>query len=230
MTSADAAFLVEPVDDDMLVVTACSGADMAGTTIPRAYDSALAEAFRTGQPLFLDDPIGSTVVTPLPLAEVIGSIMWQPVFRGGRTIAVIMVKWPYRLDSVAERAARALDLLADETSVALAQDEMRAELQALARTDPLTGLPNRRAWDDQLAVVGEVAFVTEQPLVVAMVDLDHFKRFNDRHGHGAGDEHLREFAGARARHCATPTCSRAGAARSSRSRCPTARRRRHMRS
>jgi diguanylate cyclase (GGDEF)-like protein/PAS domain S-box-containing protein len=194
MTAAQSAYLVEVLDDDRLVITATSGSGLAGTMIPRHYDTALAEAFRTGRTLFLDDPLGNPVVTPEVLAMQFGSIMWQPVFRNDRAVAVIVVKWPYRIDEVPERAARILELLADETSVALAQDEMRAELQSMARTDPLTALPNRRAWDDQLAVLGEVAFVTGQPLVVAMIDLDHFKVFNDLYGHAAGDDHLREFA------------------------------------
>jgi diguanylate cyclase (GGDEF)-like protein/PAS domain S-box-containing protein len=194
MTTAQSSHLVEVVDDDRLVITASSGAGLVGTMIPRAYDTALAEAFRTGRTLFLDDAVGNPVVTPPVLASQFGSVMWQPVFRHDRTVAVIVVKWPYRLEEVPERGARILELLADETSVALAQDEMRAELQSMARTDPLTSLPNRRAWDDQLAVLGEVAFVTGQPLVVAMIDLDHFKTFNDLYGHAAGDDHLREFA------------------------------------
>jgi diguanylate cyclase (GGDEF)-like protein/PAS domain S-box-containing protein len=194
MTGAQSAYLVEPLDDDRLVVTATSGSGIEGTTIPCDSRTAIAEALRTGRAMFLEDPVGSSVVTPAALAAHLGSIMWQPVFRNDRTIAVIVVKWPYRIDDVPERSARVLELLADETSVALAQDEMRAELQSLARTDPLTALPNRRAWDDQLAVLGEVALVTGQPLVVAMIDLDHFKSFNDRYGHGAGDDHLREFA------------------------------------
>jgi diguanylate cyclase (GGDEF)-like protein/PAS domain S-box-containing protein len=198
MTGAQSAYLVEPLDDDRLVMTATAGSGLEGTTIPNHHSAALAEVFRTGRALFLDDPVGNPVVTPSVLASQIGSILWQPVFRNARTIAVLVVKWPYRIDGVPERAARAMELLADETSVALAQDEMRSELQSLARTDPLTLLPNRRAWDDQLAVLGEAAFVTGQPLVVGLVDLDHFKAFNDRYGHAAGDEHLREF-GRRAR-------------------------------
>ncbi|MCW2622726.1 MAG: diguanylate cyclase, partial [Frankiales bacterium] len=56
-----------------------------------------------------------------------------------------------------------------------------------ALTDPLTGLPNRRAWDDALA--RELALARQQgrPLTVALLDLDRFKAFNDSQGHPAGD-------------------------------------------
>ncbi|MBK8068824.1 MAG: GGDEF domain-containing protein [Rhodanobacteraceae bacterium] len=57
----------------------------------------------------------------------------------------------------------------------------------MAFIDALTGLPNRRALDERLArSIGRIA--------VAMVDVDHFKRFNDRHGHEAGDRVLRAVA------------------------------------
>lgn len=66
----------------------------------------------------------------------------------------------------------------------------RAELARLAATDPLTGLANRRHWDEQ---VSELMSRSEAPAVL-LVDLDHFKRFNDEHGHLAGDEMLIAFA------------------------------------
>jgi diguanylate cyclase (GGDEF)-like protein len=55
-----------------------------------------------------------------------------------------------------------------------------------AHTDPLTRLPNRRAWDSRLAV----ALAESQHLAVVLLDLDHFKRFNDTYGHPAGDDLL----------------------------------------
>ena len=68
------------------------------------------------------------------------------------------------------------------------------QLEELALTDPLTGLPNRRAidiWADrQLSAAARHDF----PIWVAMVDLDHFKRINDTYGHDAGDRVLKRFA------------------------------------
>jgi len=61
-----------------------------------------------------------------------------------------------------------------------------------AQTDPLTGLPNRRAWDAEL----EKALAEDGPLAIAMLDLDHFKEFNDTFGHPAGDRLLKETAAA----------------------------------
>ena len=67
---------------------------------------------------------------------------------------------------------------------------------AQARTDALTGLANRRALDEELQRRFSECHRTGSPLSVMLLDVDHFKRFNDMHGHRAGDEALRVVAGA----------------------------------
>jgi diguanylate cyclase (GGDEF)-like protein len=62
-----------------------------------------------------------------------------------------------------------------------------------ARTDPLTGLPNRRAWGELLAGLSPPDVVAADQCV-AIVDLDHFKEVNDRHSHAIGDAVLRSVA------------------------------------
>jgi len=64
------------------------------------------------------------------------------------------------------------------------------ELTRLARTDPLTGLANRRGWDEQLDRELAQARRSGRPVSVALLDLDDFKAFNDAHGHQAGDRLL----------------------------------------
>ncbi|GAA0800599.1 hypothetical protein Sya03_09400 [Spirilliplanes yamanashiensis] len=59
-----------------------------------------------------------------------------------------------------------------------------------ARTDRLTGLTNRRGWDEDLHRVLARQQAHGQPVSVVMIDLDHFKRLNDTHGHAAGDAAL----------------------------------------
>jgi diguanylate cyclase (GGDEF)-like protein len=68
------------------------------------------------------------------------------------------------------------------------------QLEAMARTDVLTGLPNRRTWDHELTRLTEDAREQRRALTVAMFDLDHFKRYNDTRGHIAGDRLLRELS------------------------------------
>jgi diguanylate cyclase (GGDEF)-like protein len=63
-------------------------------------------------------------------------------------------------------------------------------IEALATTDTLTGLPNRRAMIDVLAGALSSVLRHGQPAVVMLIDIDHFKRINDRLGHAAGDQAL----------------------------------------
>lgn len=71
----------------------------------------------------------------------------------------------------------------------------RDELEALARRDPLTGLGNRRNFDESLGSAHRRARRQGQGLAVLMIDIDHFKRLNDTYGHPEGDRRLRAVAG-----------------------------------
>src|SRR5215213_10965761 len=71
-----------------------------------------------------------------------------------------------------------------------------SRLEGLARTDPLTGVPNRRVWEEELPRELERARRMGSGLCVAMIDLDDFKSYNDRFGHQAGDLVLKEAASA----------------------------------
>lgn len=76
----------------------------------------------------------------------------------------------------------ALGILDRLTRLRRERQEARAQAEAMriiAHTDPLTGLPNRRAI--------EASFNDDPPVAIALVDLDHFKTINDRHGHDVGD-------------------------------------------
>ncbi|GLS46432.1 sensor domain-containing diguanylate cyclase [Methylobacterium brachythecii] len=71
---------------------------------------------------------------------------------------------------------------------------MQVELARLSRTDPLTGLANRRSFEDALDGAAKDARRTGLPVSLLVVDADHFKRYNDRYGHAVGDEVLRDLA------------------------------------
>ena len=86
----------------------------------------------------------------------------------------------------------AIGLLTHEAALLLTRADQMTRLTGMATTDPLTGLPNRRAWE------AKIAQAAMQPglVTVAMIDLDNFKAFNDTHGHLAGDSLLRQTADA----------------------------------
>jgi diguanylate cyclase (GGDEF)-like protein len=82
----------------------------------------------------------------------------------------------------------------DEHTRAL--DEVNARLDELNRTDALTGLANRRQLDETLTRTWSDAREKDRPISVIMVDIDHFKQYNDRYGHRRGDDCLKRVAGA----------------------------------
>jgi diguanylate cyclase (GGDEF)-like protein len=85
--------------------------------------------------------------------------------------------------------------LADGMSLALSNLSLREKLRNQALRDPLTGLYNRRYMEDMLDRFVRLAVRKESSLAVVMIDLDHFKRLNDQHGHLLGDAVLRAVAG-----------------------------------
>ncbi|MCB1971653.1 MAG: GGDEF domain-containing protein [Geminicoccaceae bacterium] len=68
------------------------------------------------------------------------------------------------------------------------------EAHMASRTDPLTGIGNRGLFDERLAEAVEQAHMERQPLSLVLLDIDHFKSFNDRHGHQVGDVVIRLVA------------------------------------
>jgi diguanylate cyclase (GGDEF)-like protein len=94
---------------------------------------------------------------------------------------------PFHLEEALARVEALLRIRA-------AQDQLRAanlELERRSITDPLTGLFNRRYFEYRLGQELERSRRHGGPVALALVDLDHFKRVNDRYGHGTGDEVLR---------------------------------------
>jgi len=99
--------------------------------------------------------------------------------------------------SAVERLEHITDLgsaLADGMSLALANMALREKLRNQALRDPLTGLYNRRYMEDCLQRFVRLAERENREISLIMVDLDHFKRLNDEHGHSFGDQVLRDAA------------------------------------
>jgi diguanylate cyclase (GGDEF)-like protein len=125
------------------------------------------------------------------------SVVAVPLNRHGRPGGVIeffagVVRAP---DEVVARAlTAAAGQVAELLGILEERHQLVTSLARLALTDELTGLPNRRAWEEML--VRELARAARggHPVCVAVLDLDNFKAFNDEHGHQAGDRLLAEAA------------------------------------
>ncbi len=94
----------------------------------------------------------------------------------------------------AERARRELAEAHEKLTRKMAEVEaLQEQLRAQATQDALTGLANRRHLNEMLPAVLALAQREQSPLAVVIIDLDHFKRVNDEHGHPAGDQLLAAF-------------------------------------
>ncbi len=102
------------------------------------------------------------------------------------------LRWASRCDG--ERVYAVVENVTDHERRAARPERLLERERAMARTDRLTGLPNRRAWDEELRRELSRAKRHGQTVTVAIVDLDHFAAYNEAHGSEAGDELLFEAA------------------------------------
>jgi diguanylate cyclase (GGDEF)-like protein/PAS domain S-box-containing protein len=115
--------------------------------------------------------------------------------KSGRSIAVEVAVKTVRHGDAIQRLSVTRDI-SERKRWEEQRAELLAQVQALARTDPLTGVANRRVWEEELPREIDRAKRSGQPLCVAILDLDHFKAFNDTYGHQAGDRLLKATASA----------------------------------
>ena len=108
-----------------------------------------------------------------------------PLLHAGRAAGVLKV-YSSEPGAVGADEARVLGLLGNVIGTGLARAELFATMTEHASTDALTGLANRRSWDDQLARAIAHAERTHETLSVAVCDVDGLKQLNDRRGSRSG--------------------------------------------
>jgi diguanylate cyclase (GGDEF)-like protein len=123
-----------------------------------------------------------------------GALLVEPVRRGRKIVAALLVRWRRQVEEIDETSHAFVALLAAQAALAIERDDLAAELARQAETDPLTGVANRRGLARALERDLAAARRSERRLAVAMIDLDHFKAYNDTHGHAEGDLRLRSAA------------------------------------
>lgn len=194
ISSANCAVLYEPMaNGDQLICTAAAGiqAELEGSLVPRR--SSAYAAMRTRQHVLITEDVEAHV----GLIDVWidegrpASLLYYPLLRGDTPLGVLVITWPSHERAEGPRAT-VVALLAHEVAAVISRADALDHLNDEALTDALTGLPNRRAWERQLRQLSDAG----QPLAIGMLDLDHFKQFNDAHGHPAGDRLLKETAAA----------------------------------
>ena len=115
-----------------------------------------------------------------------------PVLAHGETVGLMTVITDYKMTDAGRHAARKLaQMCAEQISLAIANVRMRDQLHHQSIRDPLTGLYNRRHFIEQLRLAIDDAKRKTGAVSLISIDVDHFKNFNDNHGHDAGDMVLR---------------------------------------
>jgi len=199
--------VIEDLGSGTLEVTGAIGSGTAGSRLTQAEALAARKAWDGGTKelliaspadgAFVDqtsdrpEPAGTEAILLTPASTV---SLWQPVLEQGEVIALLVVVWDKPVADLTDPEVHGVHSLAVEAASAFTAARQRDELQSLVATDPLTGVANRRGWHTRVRELTAGSLRTGQPLTLAVVDLDHFKRYNDTYGHHRGDILLREFA------------------------------------
>jgi diguanylate cyclase (GGDEF)-like protein len=197
LSGAEVVMLYEPADRE-LRGTAVAGCPLSVLPVLSLDDpdSGTAQTFHEQHLLHRRVsrlPRAVAIAADFPAAAA-NSSTFVPVLRDGRTVGVLVLAYDTELPAISTRVMAALEVLAEEASVAIARADAALALADQACRDPLTGLLNRRGWEDALSAEMARAARSHEPLSMLMLDLDGLKTFNDTAGHQAGDELLQSSA------------------------------------
>jgi diguanylate cyclase (GGDEF)-like protein len=194
LTRADAG-VVEMLDGDELVYRAVAGgaAKFEGLRMKEAT-SLSGRSIRSGEILWCQDA-GTDPRVDLPAAREAGtrSLVIVPLLLRRKAVGALKV-YAGRPFAFSERELRIVQVIAATLGSALVRAELLDRLANASTTDRLTGLPNRRAWDERAARELGRAARSGNPVCLALLDLDHFRAYNDAHGRAAGDTLLKSCA------------------------------------
>jgi two-component system cell cycle response regulator len=175
-----------------IVARASDGVREQPAAVP---DTVLREAWRTRRPVLvraLDPRRARWMRRALPDAV---NVVIFPMLSEGQPVGALVVERG-GLPRMERRVIITAEQFAAHGALALRNAWLLEQVQLLAERDPLTGASNRRTFERELARHLAHSERSGEPVSLAMFDIDHFKRHNDRYGHQAGDETLRRAAAA----------------------------------
>lgn len=150
------------------------------------------KAVRTGRPLVVNDVRGEPLCRSKFVLPTEGSYYCGPLIASGIIIGAVRIEAAQ--DLWTPERQRLLESYLNGAASALSNLRLLDRMKQQANVDVLTGLYNRRFLEDYAHKIFAIADRREQPAGVIMLDLDHFKTFNDVYGHEVGDRILRQFA------------------------------------
>jgi diguanylate cyclase (GGDEF)-like protein len=196
LTGATSAVIELPDGDEMVyAVTAGEATPYLGIRMDRR-STLSAMALERGQVLYCEDTeIDPRVDSRASWRVRLRSMICVPLAHKGESFGVLKVYSPMpRYFGPAD--IETLQLLSEAISAQMAHATLFEVKEMESRTDALTGLLNRRAYEERLAIEAARSTRYRHPLALAIFDLDGFKNVNDRFGHPAGDEVLKGVADA----------------------------------
>jgi diguanylate cyclase (GGDEF)-like protein/PAS domain S-box-containing protein len=156
------------------------------------FESNSCWALRTGHPHLV--VAGDTTAPCGHAASVKNTYLCIPILAQGEALGILHFQSTDEIPILADAELSLKTTFAGQVGLSVANIRLREALRTQSIKDPLTGLYNRRYLTEMLDREIRRAVRSEQRLGVLMIDLDHFKKFNDTYGHDAGDSVLRETA------------------------------------
>jgi diguanylate cyclase (GGDEF)-like protein/PAS domain S-box-containing protein len=181
-------FMFPPSRDALEARASWGGAQAA--LLPRGFSQDDCWALRRGQPHFVADSRHG-LLCPHVTAPVPGSTLCHPLIAQGDVMGILHLE---ASSPIKEDLRRRAGVVGEQMGMALANLGLRETLRNQSIRDPLTGLFNRRYLEETLERELRRAIRANEPLGVLMIDVDHFKQYNDLYGHEAGDYVLRMVA------------------------------------
>jgi len=177
-------------------VTQCYGKPYPFDFYPQSFRDEMSKNLRKVR------DTGSVIEQEAAVVDIDGNELWfhstiSPVSEGSNQIDYLMV---VSIDTTAQNKTREeLEQLNDKLEAkvykrTLELESANKQLHQLSETDFLTKLPNRLAFDRRLSENIAMAERSKQPITLLMLDIDHFKKYNDKFGHNTGDIVLQKIA------------------------------------
>ena len=184
-----------PHEDGRGLVIGAAGSDVADVGQVVEADSLVGDIRRDGLPLVWEDARFETRLRHVFAASdggrEVASLGMQPLKnRDGRVVGAIVVEGSVPR-SIHYESTVDLRMVSQFAAIAL---QMVGDIETRAQTDQLTGLHNRRYFDEKIAEMLRLCDRSGQPLSLLVADIDHFKKVNDSWGHEAGDAVLKAVA------------------------------------